>query len=179
MPSCFSHVRLFATLWTVVCQAPWDFPGKNTGVVRHAFLQGIFPTQVSDPYVSCLLHWQAVSLPLGLPGKPTPVITALHLVLLCSILIQIPFPHSQAVPCPSTLNCFRWIHIVFLIPSTAERVLLTPRPQEIKGQQTPCSNQTTGQLLIKTINTSLEVSIKSHFPCIYFVAQHFQKPHYS
>ena len=107
VPSCFSHVRLFATLWTVVRQAPWDSPGKNTGVVCHAFLQGIFPTQVSNPHVSCLLLWQAVSLPLGPPGKPTPVITALHFVFLCSILIQIPFPHSQAVPCPSMLNCFR------------------------------------------------------------------------
>ena len=24
---------------------PWDFPGKNTGVGSHSFLQGIFPTQ--------------------------------------------------------------------------------------------------------------------------------------
>ena len=24
---------------------PWDSPGKNTGVDRHAFFQGIFPTQ--------------------------------------------------------------------------------------------------------------------------------------
>ena len=35
---------------------PWDFPGKNTGVGSHFFLQGIFPTQrVESP----LLHWQA------------------------------------------------------------------------------------------------------------------------
>ena len=33
-----------------------DSPGKNTGVVCHALLQGIFPTQGSNP---CLLHWQA------------------------------------------------------------------------------------------------------------------------
>ena len=41
------HVRLFATSWTVACQAPhpWTFPGKNTRVGRHFLLQGIFPTQ--------------------------------------------------------------------------------------------------------------------------------------
>ena len=27
----------------------WDFPGKNTGVGCHALLQGIFPTQGSNP----------------------------------------------------------------------------------------------------------------------------------
>ena len=28
---------------------PWDSPGKNTGVGCHALLQGIFPTQGSNP----------------------------------------------------------------------------------------------------------------------------------
>ena len=49
----------------VLC--PWDSPGKNFGVGCHALLQGIFPTQGSN---SCLLHWQAGSLPLAPPGKP-------------------------------------------------------------------------------------------------------------
>ena len=35
----------------------------------HALLQGIFPTQGSN-HVSCLLHWQAGSLPLVPPGRP-------------------------------------------------------------------------------------------------------------
>ena len=33
--SCFSHVQLFATSWTVTRQAslyPWDSLGKNTGM---------------------------------------------------------------------------------------------------------------------------------------------------
>ena len=37
---------------------PWDSPGKSTGVCCHALLQGIFPTQGSNP---CLLRWQAGS----------------------------------------------------------------------------------------------------------------------
>ena len=35
---------------------PRDSPGKNTGVGCRAFLQGIFPTQGSNPHLLCLLH---------------------------------------------------------------------------------------------------------------------------
>ena len=61
MLSCFSHVRLFATPWTV---------GKNTGVGCHALYQRVFPTQGSDPCISFLLHCQVGSLLLAPPGKP-------------------------------------------------------------------------------------------------------------
>ena len=44
---------------------PSDFPGKNTGVGCHFFLQGIFPTQESNPCLLCLLHWHVGSLPLS------------------------------------------------------------------------------------------------------------------
>ena len=49
--NCFSHIQLFAALWTTAFHllCPWDFPGKNTGAGCHAFLQGIFPTQGSNP----------------------------------------------------------------------------------------------------------------------------------
>ena len=36
---------------------PWDFPGKITTVDSPFLLQGIVPTQGSNP---CLLHWQAL-----------------------------------------------------------------------------------------------------------------------
>ena len=36
----------------------WDSPGKNTGAGCHALLQGIFPTQRSNPRLLSLLHWQ-------------------------------------------------------------------------------------------------------------------------
>ena len=45
----------------------------NTGVGRHAFLQGIFLTQGSNPHILCLLHWQVDSSPLAPPGKLFPV----------------------------------------------------------------------------------------------------------
>ena len=47
-----SRVRLFATPWTVACTRllhPWDFLDKSTGVGCHFLLQGIFPTQGSNP----------------------------------------------------------------------------------------------------------------------------------
>ena len=45
-------------------------PSKNTAVGCHALLQGIFPTQGSNPCLLCLLNWQADSLPLLPPRKP-------------------------------------------------------------------------------------------------------------
>ena len=49
------------------CLCPWDFPGSNTGVGYHFFLQGTFLTQESN---LCLLHWQVDSLPLSHQGSP-------------------------------------------------------------------------------------------------------------
>ena len=72
MLSRFSHVWLFVTLWTIVAAGllcPWDSPGKNTGVGCHSLLEGIFLTQVSNPHLLHLLHWEADSLPLAPPGK--------------------------------------------------------------------------------------------------------------
>ena len=34
-----SPVQLFSTPWTAAYQAPWDFPGKSTGVGCHCLLQ--------------------------------------------------------------------------------------------------------------------------------------------
>ena len=46
-----SRVRLFVTPWSVTWQllCPRDSPGKNTGVGYHTLLQGISPTQGSNP----------------------------------------------------------------------------------------------------------------------------------
>ena len=46
--------------WTIVRQAPlcpWNSPGKNTGVGCHSFLQGLLPTQGSNPG---LLHCRQI-----------------------------------------------------------------------------------------------------------------------
>ena len=69
MPSRFSRVQLFVTLWAVAHEAPlfWDSAGKNIEVGCHALLQEIFLTQGLNPHLLHLLHWQACSLP---PVKP-------------------------------------------------------------------------------------------------------------
>ena len=72
---CAKSLQLCLTLWPyglwparLLC--PWGSPGKNTGVGCHPLLQGIFPTQGSNPCFLCLLHWQTGSLPLVPAGQP-------------------------------------------------------------------------------------------------------------
>jgi len=60
---------------------PWDFPGKSTEVGCHTLLQGIFPMQGLNPYLLCLLHWQAGSLPLAPLGKPISIYLSIYLCL--------------------------------------------------------------------------------------------------
>ena len=67
LQSCLSLCEPVDGLARLLC--PWDAPGKSTGVGGHALLQGIFPTQGSNPR---LLHWQAGSSPVMPPGKPWP-----------------------------------------------------------------------------------------------------------
>ena len=45
---------------------PWDFPGKDTGVGCHFLLQGIFPTQGSNPG---LLHCRQILYRLSYKGS--------------------------------------------------------------------------------------------------------------
>ena len=67
----FSHVWLFATLCTVALQTALSMGFssilQNTGVGCHALLQGIFPTQRSNP---SLPHCRRIFLPSEPPGKP-------------------------------------------------------------------------------------------------------------
>ena len=55
-----------------------DSPGKNTGVGCHALLQGIFPTQGSNPG---LLHWREIPYHLSHKGRPS----------------DFKYPHAQRV----------------------------------------------------------------------------------
>ena len=59
-----SRVQLFATPWTI---SPWNSLGQNTGVGSLSLLQGIFPTQGSNPGLPTL---QEDSLPAEPQGKP-------------------------------------------------------------------------------------------------------------
>ena len=65
VPSCsvFSDSLQPHGLYPTRPLCPWDFLGKNTGVGYHFLLQGIFPTQGSNPCLLCLQHQQVGSLP--------------------------------------------------------------------------------------------------------------------
>ena len=54
---------------------PWDSPGKNAGVGFHTLLQGIFPTQGSNPHVLYLQYWGGffTAKPRGSPLRPASV----------------------------------------------------------------------------------------------------------
>ena len=75
----FTRVRPFSTPQTVAHRAPLSmgFSRQDTGVGCHALLQGIFPTQGSNPYLFCLRPQQEGSSPLGPPGKPSPQLSSL------------------------------------------------------------------------------------------------------
>ena len=51
MLSHFSRVQLLVTLWTDRLLCPWDSLSKNTVVGCYFLLQGIFPTQGSNPHL--------------------------------------------------------------------------------------------------------------------------------
>ena len=64
-----NSVRLYELQPTrLLC--PWDSPGRNTGMGCRDPLQGIFPNQGWNLWLSRLLHWQVGSTPLVPPGKP-------------------------------------------------------------------------------------------------------------
>ena len=88
--SVYLHVRASRQLCLTLCDpmdcsssrllCPWDSPGRNAGVGRHALLQGIFPTQQSNPHLLCLVHWWAGSLPVVPPGRSCNILFLLFLI---------------------------------------------------------------------------------------------------
>ena len=88
-----SHVQSFATSWTIAHQAPLvheDSSGKNIGTGSHALLQGIFPTQGSNP--GSLI---ADSLLSESPGKPRNVNIILKLSVVCGLILSVRRPPSN------------------------------------------------------------------------------------
>ena len=67
---------------SMVCQ--WDSPGKNTGMGCHSLLQGLFPTQGSNPGQ---LHCRQILYHLSHQGSPR-------------ILEWVAFPLSRDLPDP-------------------------------------------------------------------------------
>ena len=84
--SCFSHVHLFVTPWSVACQAP-----LSMGFFRQEYWSGLpfsYPGDLPNPGMkprSPVL--QADSLPSEPPGKPTQLVQN-QAQLLCGVRSQ-------------------------------------------------------------------------------------------
>ena len=62
-----SHSVISDSLWPHGLYSPWNSPGQNTGVDSLSLLQGIFPTQGSNPG---LLHYRQILYQLSHKGSP-------------------------------------------------------------------------------------------------------------
>ena len=79
-----SHSVVSNSLWPHGLYSPWNSPGQNTGVGSLFLLQGIFPTQGSNPG---LLHCRWVLYQLSHKGSP-------------GILEWVAYPFSSDLPNP-------------------------------------------------------------------------------
>ena len=70
------------SLWPHGLYSPWNSLGQNTGVVSLSFLQGILPTQVSNPGLS---HWRWILYQLSHNVSPR-------------ILVWVAYPLSMDLP---------------------------------------------------------------------------------
>ena len=72
MPSHFSHVQLFATLWTITPQLSLSMAFSRNEYWRRLSCPppGVFLTQGLDLCLFCLLHWEMGSLSPAPTGKP-------------------------------------------------------------------------------------------------------------
>ena len=123
----------FVTSWAVAYQASQcvGFLGKNTGVGCHFPLQGIFPTQGSNP---CLLHWQADSLPLSHQGSLETVLSLLsHAYVWNSFHLPLKVSGSTAALSRAVVNSCN--KLIFCSPRIIVlKELLTPRPSTSQYQ---------------------------------------------
>ena len=74
-PSVISYSLWAQGLWPAGLLCSWNPPGKNMGVGSHSLLQGVFPTQGSNPD---LLHWRQILYHLSHQGSPIASIKTKH-----------------------------------------------------------------------------------------------------
>ena len=89
---------VFVTPWTLACYAPLSIGFSKQVYCSgcHFLLQGIFPTQGSNP---CLLHWQVDSLPLSHEGSPRRYLYRDKPSLYLLSCVSVPFPHFFKETC--------------------------------------------------------------------------------
>ena len=102
--------------WPARLLCLWDSPGKNTGVACHALLQGIFPTQGSNPRLLSLLHWQMGSLPLVPPGKPRDALVVRSLSHVWLFATPWTAAHHASLSFTISRNLLRLVSIELVMP---------------------------------------------------------------
>ena len=82
------HAKWLHSCSTLCKPMDYSSPGSSVhGIIQAKVLKwvaifssrGLFPTQGANPWLLCLLHWQAGSLPLAPPGKPRSLIAGFEL----------------------------------------------------------------------------------------------------
>ena len=66
-----SHSVVSDSLWSIGLYSPWNSPGQNTRVDSRSLLQGIFPTQGSNPG---LAHCRPILYQLSHQGSPRTLV---------------------------------------------------------------------------------------------------------
>ena len=129
----FSHsvVSNSATPWTVAHQTPLsiNFSGKGTGVGCHFLLQGLFPTQESNPRLLCLLHWQVDSLPLSHLGIPISEANDMFIHLIMVIIS--PCIHiSNILYTYYTLNIQKFLFVNYTSVKLGKKIVFLDQSQK-------------------------------------------------
>ena len=129
--SSFSHVQLFATPWTAACQSP-----LSMGFSRQPYWSGLpcpppgdLQTQGSNLCLSCLLHWQAGSLPLSERGS--------EVAQLCPTLCD---PMDGGYQAPPSMGFSRqefWSGLPFPSPGDLPDSGIKPRSPALQADALP------------------------------------------
>ena len=119
---------------------PWDFPGQNTGVGCHSLLQGIFPTQGSNP---SLPHWRQILYHLSHQGSPVPSL-AKPLNQLPPSLDLIPGPRPIFIPVKAP-GPGKLAKPLFLNPAPWRHCFCRVNPFEVTTPKTSGSSQHLGR----------------------------------
>ena len=120
MLSHFSRVHLFMNLWTIAHQAPltMGFSRQENWSRLSCLLWEIFPTQGSNLYLLCLLHWQAGSLPLAPPGKSLSFYVVVQLLSCVQLFVtQWIAAHHASLPLTLFWSLLKFMSTEWMISS--------------------------------------------------------------
>ena len=157
-----NRVWLFATPWSIAHEAhfPWDFPGKNTGVGCHFFLQGIFQpnnqTWVSG--VSCIARIFFTTEPLG---KPVFLLLSFYLFQWLCFLIQL-FQVLVAVLRIFDLPLWRVGSFLVLLLFSRSVMSDSLRPYELQHARLPCPSVSWSVLKLMSIELKMPLNLSQH-----------------